>query len=41
MIFLGEALQNRIEQLDEVERAFVHLDWEFEHDPEHKKILWN
>lgn len=35
---IGEALQNRIEELEEVERAFVHIDWEWEHDPEHKKI---
>lgn len=32
---IGEELQNRIERLDEVERAFVHLDFETEHHPEH------
>lgn len=28
---IGESLQQKIEQLPEVERAFVHLDFEFEH----------
>ena len=32
---IGEELQNRIEQMEEVERAFVHLDFESEHAPEH------
>ena len=35
---IGESLQIKLESLDEVERAFVHLDWEFEHAPEHKKV---
>ncbi|KAL5765171.1 hypothetical protein ACOSQ2_017765 [Xanthoceras sorbifolium] len=32
---IGESLQNKIERLPEVERAFVHLDYECEHKPEH------
>ncbi|CAK7339176.1 unnamed protein product [Dovyalis caffra] len=32
---IGENLQNKIEKLTEVERAFVHLDFECEHKPEH------
>jgi len=35
---IGESLQIKLESLDEVERAFVHLDWEFEHKPEHKNV---
>ncbi|XP_059176091.1 uncharacterized protein LOC131955826 [Physella acuta] len=37
---IGEALQNRLESLPEVERAFVHLDYEFTHNPhsEHKIV---
>jgi cation diffusion facilitator family transporter len=35
---IGESLQIKLEDLEEVERAFVHLDWEFEHAPEHKKV---
>ncbi|KAK9082198.1 hypothetical protein Syun_031647 [Stephania yunnanensis] len=33
---IGETLQERLEQLPEVERAFVHVDFEFTHRPEHK-----
>ncbi|CAF3078258.1 unnamed protein product [Rotaria socialis] len=35
---IGEQLQKEIEKLDNVERAFVHLDFEFTHGPtdEHK-----
>uniref|UniRef100_A0ACD5VE96 Uncharacterized protein n=1 Tax=Avena sativa TaxID=4498 RepID=A0ACD5VE96_AVESA len=33
---IGEALQEKLEQLPEVERAFVHIDFEFTHRPEHK-----
>ncbi|XP_065853496.1 metal tolerance protein 10-like [Euphorbia lathyris] len=33
---IGEALQEKIEQLPQVERAFVHVDFEFTHQPEHK-----
>ena len=32
---VGEALQIGLESFDEVERAFVHLDYEREHAPEH------
>ncbi|GJP43260.1 hypothetical protein CLOM_g2743 [Closterium sp. NIES-68] len=32
---IGEALQNKLERLPEIERAFVHLDYEVEHRPEH------
>ncbi|KAG6497197.1 metal tolerance protein 7-like isoform X2 [Zingiber officinale] len=32
---IGEALQVKLEQLPEVERAFVHVDFEFTHRPEH------
>lgn len=33
---IGETLQEKLEQLNEVERAFVHIDFEFTHKPEHK-----
>lgn len=33
---IGESLQVRIESLDEIERCFVHIDWETTHKPEHK-----
>ncbi|KAK3025087.1 hypothetical protein RJ639_044327 [Escallonia herrerae] len=33
---IGETLQEKLEQLPEVERAFVHIDFEFMHRPEHK-----
>ncbi|GER52452.1 cation efflux family protein [Striga asiatica] len=32
---VGESLQIKIEELPEVERAFVHLDYECDHKPEH------
>ena len=32
---IGESLQFALEKLDNVERAFVHLDYESEHKPEH------
>eukprot|EP00262_Sarcandra_glabra_P006552 TRINITY_DN1888_c0_g1_i4.p1 TRINITY_DN1888_c0_g1~~TRINITY_DN1888_c0_g1_i4.p1 ORF type:complete len:404 (+),score=55.81 TRINITY_DN1888_c0_g1_i4:92-1303(+) len=32
---IGETLQIKIEELPEVERAFVHLDFECDHKPEH------
>ncbi|EGG23297.1 putative cation efflux pump [Cavenderia fasciculata] len=35
---IGESLQIKLESLDEVERAFVHVDYEYEHRPEHKRI---
>lgn len=36
---IGESLQQKLESLDEVERAFVHLDYEYSHHPhsEHKR----
>ncbi|XP_073273145.1 metal tolerance protein 10-like isoform X2 [Primulina huaijiensis] len=33
---IGETLQEKLEKLPEVERAFVHIDFEFTHRPEHK-----
>lgn len=38
---IGESLQLNIENMDGVERAFVHLDYECIHDPitEHKPII--
>lgn len=37
---IGESLQCKLEKLDEVERAFVHLDYEVDHHPdtEHKIV---
>ncbi|KAI4374625.1 hypothetical protein MLD38_012599 [Melastoma candidum] len=35
---IGETLQEKLEQLPEVERAFVHIDFEFTHRPEHKSV---
>ena len=35
---IGETLQEKLEQLPEVERAFVHIDFEFTHRPEHKTV---
>ncbi|KAG0586675.1 hypothetical protein KC19_2G107800 [Ceratodon purpureus] len=32
---IGESLQNKLESLPEIERAFVHLDYEVMHRPEH------
>ena len=32
---IGESLETKIERMDSVEMAFVHLDYEFEHKPEH------
>ncbi|KAL8159473.1 hypothetical protein V2J09_001010 [Rumex salicifolius] len=32
---IGETLQDKLEKLSEVERAFVHLDHECDHKPEH------
>ena len=36
---IGEDLQIKLEQLPEVERAFVHVDFEFTHRPEHKSMV--
>lgn len=37
---IGESLQHRLESIPEVERAFVHLDYEYTHHPrsEHKIV---
>ncbi|KAI4323255.1 hypothetical protein L6164_022876 [Bauhinia variegata] len=35
---IGETLQEKLEQLPQVERAFVHIDFEFTHRPEHKAM---
>ena len=37
---IGESLQLKLERLPEVERAFVHLDYETDHSPfsEHKQV---
>jgi divalent metal cation (Fe/Co/Zn/Cd) transporter len=37
---IGDALQTQLESIDDIERAFVHLDFEFSHMPasEHKVI---
>lgn len=35
---VGESLQIKIEELPEVERAFVHLDFECDHKPEHSVL---
>lgn len=35
---IGETLQIKIERLPEVERAFVHLDFECDHKPEHSIV---
>ena len=35
---IGESLQIKIEELLEVERAFVHLDFECDHKPEHSVL---
>eukprot|EP00250_Pteridium_aquilinum_P000846 c11020_g1_i1 orf=257-1495(+) len=32
---IGESLQNKLESLVDIERAFVHLDYEVSHRPEH------
>nr|GEZ95640.1 metal tolerance protein 10-like [Tanacetum cinerariifolium] len=32
----GEMLQEKLEQLSEIKRAFVHIDFEFSHRLEHK-----
>ncbi|KAM7250559.1 hypothetical protein ACFE04_022442 [Oxalis oulophora] len=33
---IGETLQEKLEKLPEVERAFVHIDFEYTHSPEHR-----
>ena len=34
---IGEELQEKLESLLKIERAFVHLDYEYSHRPEHGK----
>ena len=36
---IGETLQDKLEKLPEVERAFVHLDYECGHKPEHTVLI--
>lgn len=36
---IGESLQIKIEELPEVKRAFVHLDFECDHKPEHSVLI--
>jgi divalent metal cation (Fe/Co/Zn/Cd) transporter len=38
---IGEALQMKLEALDDVQRAFVHMDYEWEHAPEHRNLTQN
>lgn len=38
---IGEALQEKLERLTEIERAFVHLDYEVTHKPEHAQAHEN
>lgn len=36
---IGSHLQRKLESMPEIARAFVHIDYEFEHRPdEHKQI---
>ena len=35
---IGESLEIKVEDLECVERAFVHLDFEWLHKPEHRDI---
>ena len=34
---ISESLQVKLEKLSHVERAFVHVDYETNHEPEHQK----
>ncbi|ORX46131.1 hypothetical protein DM01DRAFT_1410782 [Hesseltinella vesiculosa] len=36
---VGEALQDALELLDNVERAFVHLDYNAHHEAEHRRVV--
>jgi divalent metal cation (Fe/Co/Zn/Cd) transporter len=36
---IGEALQDALERMDIVERAFVHLDHTAEHEIEHRRVV--
>jgi cation diffusion facilitator family transporter len=35
---IGQTLQDKLERMDKVDRAFVHIDYESEHKPEHKLV---
>ena len=37
---LSESLLHKLERLPEVDRAFVHIDYEWDHDPhgDHKEV---
>eukprot|EP00697_Spironema_sp_BW2_P012494 gnl/Spiro4/28760_TR14233_c0_g1_i1.p1 gnl/Spiro4/28760_TR14233_c0_g1~~gnl/Spiro4/28760_TR14233_c0_g1_i1.p1 ORF type:complete len:422 (+),score=88.44 gnl/Spiro4/28760_TR14233_c0_g1_i1:54-1268(+) len=35
---IGESLQIKLEQLPNIDRAFVHIDYEVGHKPEHKQL---
>jgi len=37
---IGESLQNKLEAIDSIERAFVHLDYEWDHKPEHSRPVF-
>ena len=41
VLLLLRSVQNRIEALEEVERAFVHLDYEVDHHSEHGRPQWS
>lgn len=36
---ISEPLQNKLEHLDYVERAFVHVDYDYEHRPEDEHVV--
>ncbi|KAL5060351.1 hypothetical protein RYX36_031955, partial [Vicia faba] len=36
---IGESLQEKLELLSEIQRAFVHLDYGYSHKPEHAQAL--
>lgn len=36
---VGEALQNALERMENVERAFVHLDYNSQHAIEHREVV--
>ncbi|KAG9146627.1 hypothetical protein Leryth_014643 [Lithospermum erythrorhizon] len=38
---IGESLQEKLELLPEIERAFVHIDYEYSHKPEHAQAHLN
>jgi len=37
---IGEALQVKAERLEDVERCFVHLDYEYSHNPNSEHKQW-